>query len=145
MLKYQLPLRLILSVIAGIIIAMLLSVITHEILHLADIFPAMGKPMFDTKLLWLSLSYHCLYALIAAYFTAMIADKKAKKATFILGTKEAIMWLLGALLLWQHAAPWHNITKALLGVPIAMLGGDIYARHRFKKSLALKFSQGLTH
>ncbi|MES2679643.1 MAG: hypothetical protein V4635_07145 [Bacteroidota bacterium] len=138
MLKYQLPLRLIVSVIAGIIIAMVLSVITHEILHLAGIFPALGKPMFDTNLLWISLAYHSLYALIAAYFTAMIAEKKAKKATFILGTKEAIMWLLGTILLWHHAAPWYNITKALLGVPIAMLGGEIYARHLHKKSTVLK-------
>ena len=51
---------------------------------------------------------------------------------FILGTKEAIMWLLGTLLLWHHAAPWYNITKAVLGIPIAMLGGKLYAWHKSK-------------
>lgn len=129
----ELPIRLILSVIAGIAIAMVLSIITHLILHWVNVFPKPGKPMFKTDLLWISLVYHSVYAIIGAYFTAMIAEDRAGKAVFILGTKEAFMWLLGTILLWKHAAPWYNITKALLGIPLAILGGKFYATYKKKQ------------
>lgn len=133
----KLPIRLIISVAVGIAIGMVLSVITHEILYLAGVFPALGKEMFETKPFIISLIYHSIYALIAAIFTANIAREKAKKAAFILGSKEAIMWLLGTFLLWHHAAPWYNISKAVLGIPIAVLGGNIYRWYKKRKEQRL--------
>jgi hypothetical protein len=130
--KHKIPVRLIISVIAGIATAMTLSLITHEVLFLIGIFPQIGKPMFDNRLVTIELIYHSMYALLAACVTAIIAKDRARRATFILGTKEAFMWLLGTLLLWHHAPPWYNITKALLGIPLALLGGYIYTK--FKKA-----------
>lgn len=132
--EHKIPVRLILSVIAGIATAMILSLITHEVLYLFDVFPQIGKPMLDTKLVTIELVYHSVYALIAACITAKIAEDKARRATFILGTKEAFMWLLGTLLLWHHSPPWYNITKSLLGVPLALLGGFIYTRLKKTKT-----------
>lgn len=136
----KLPIRLIISVIVGIAIAMILSIITHLILYWLNVFPKRGEPMFETNLLWISLVYHSFYAVVGAYFTAMIAENTARKAVFILGTKEAIMWLLGTILLWKHAAPWYNVTKALLGIPLAILGGKIYAACKKKKDAATHIS-----
>ena len=132
----KLPLHLIISVIVGIAMAIILSIITHLILYWLNVFPKPGKPMFETDLLWISLVYHSFYAVVGAYFTAMIAEERARKAVFILGTKEAVMWLLGTILLWKHAAPWYNVTKALLGIPLAMLGGKIYTVYKKKKQEA---------
>jgi hypothetical protein len=132
--KHKIPVRLIISVITGIVTAMILSLITHEILFLTGVFPQIGKPMFNTRLVTIELIYHSIYAVIAACITAKLAEDKAKRATFILGTKEAFMWLLGTLLLWHHSPPWYNITKALLGVPLALLGGYIYTRTKKKKT-----------
>jgi hypothetical protein len=125
----KISLRLLLAVVAGIVIAAVLSLFMHEVLHLLGIFPALGKPMFEKDLLIISLIYHSLFAMFAAAVTAMLAKEKARKAVFILGSKEAIMWLLGTLLLWNHAAPWFNITKAVLGPPLAWIGGKLYARY----------------
>ena len=119
--------RLILSVAAGIATAMVLSTVTHEILHLCGVFPPLSKPMFDTQLVIISLIYHSLFAVAGAFVTAKFAKEKARRAVLILGSKEAIMWLLGTLLLWEHAPAWYNITKALLGIPLALLGGWIYS------------------
>ena len=126
--NHKIPVRLIISVIAGIMLAMILSFLTHELLFLIGIFPQIGKPMFDNQLVIIELVYHSLYAVAGGYLTAKIAEKKARRAVFILGTKEAIMWLLGTLLLWNHSPAWYNLTKALLGVPLAMLGGFIYEK-----------------
>lgn len=129
----HIPVKLIVSVIAGIATAMVLSILTHEILYFAGIFPQINKPMHQTNLVIIELIYHSIYAVIGAVITAKIADDKAKRAIFILGTKEAVMWLLGTLLLWHHNPPWYNITKALLGMPLAYLGGFIYQRIKKNK------------
>ena len=132
----KLPIRLILAVFAGIVIAFVLSTLTHLILHWVGIFPSLKEPMFDSKLLIVSLCYHSFYAIVGAYFTAQIAKKEAIKAAFLLGLKEAIMWFVGTLLLWKHAAPWFNISKAVLGIPLALLGGkmfSMYKNHRDNK------------
>ena len=118
---------------AGIITAMLLSTVTHEILHLCGVFPPLRRPMFDTQLVIIALIYHSLYAIAGAFVTAKFAQNKARKAVFILGTKEAFMWILGTLLLWKHSPPWYNITKALLGIPLAILGGKIYSHFNNKR------------
>lgn len=120
---------------AGIGFAMIASVATHEILHLFGITPPIVEPMFDTKLVTIELIYHSIYAIIGAMITAKIAKEKAGKAVFILGSKEAIMWLLGVVLLWKHTYAWYNLTKAALGIPLAMFGGFLYKKY-FKKTSA---------
>jgi hypothetical protein len=129
----KLPLRLIFSVVAGIATASILSVLTHEALHLLGIFPPLHKPMFDRKLLIIVLIYHSLYAVIGALVTARIAKEKSQKAAFILGSKEAIMWLLGIILLWHHSPPLFNLAKAILGIPLALFGGWLYAQYKKQK------------
>lgn len=133
----HIPVRLILSVVAGIALAMTLSIITHELLYLAGIFPPLHKPMFETRLVIVELIYHSLYVMAGAYLTASLAREQATKAVFILGTKEVLMWILGTLLLWHHTPPWYNLTKAILGIPLALLAGKIYAWRRRKKTGAM--------
>ncbi|MES2763747.1 MAG: hypothetical protein V4677_16145 [Bacteroidota bacterium] len=134
----KLPLRLILSVVAGIAVTMALSIVTRHILYLAGIFPKIGEPEFETDLLIIALVYHSVYAVIGAVVTSHIAREKAKKASFMLGTKEVIMWILGTLLLWKHAAPWYNLSKALLGIPLAMLGWKLYELYKKYKEQSKK-------
>lgn len=125
--------RLVLGVVAGIVFTMLASVITHEILHLCGIMPPIHKPMFATSLVTIELIYHSIYAIIGAIITAWIAKEKAGKAVFLLGSKEAIMWLVGVVLLWNHTFAWYNLTKAALGIPLAIFGGFLYKKW-FKKT-----------
>jgi hypothetical protein len=119
-------LRFILSVIAGLATSMALSTITRFILYLCGVFPAPFKPLFDTNLVIIALIYHTLFAMTGAFVTAHFARDRAKKAVIFLGSKEAIMWLLGTIFLWKHSPVWFTITKALIGFPIAMLGGWLY-------------------
>lgn len=130
MTKHKFPLRLILSVVAGIATASAFSFLTHLILYAIGIFPPPLKPMFETKYVITGLIYHSLFAISGAFVTAMIAKEQARKAVFILGAKEAIMWMIGILLLWNHAPTWINITKAILGPPLAWIGGKIYQLYK---------------
>lgn len=131
--RQKFPIRIIVSVMVGIAIGMFLSTVTHIVLHAVGVMPPPHKPMFETKPLIIAVCYHSAYAVLAAFVTAMIAKNKARKAVIVLGTKEAILWLLGILLLWKHSAPWYNLTKAVLGVPLAWLGGKIYEIYKGRK------------
>ncbi|MFY9309746.1 MAG: hypothetical protein WAQ28_11930 [Bacteroidia bacterium] len=123
---HRIPVRLIISVVAGLVTSFALSTLTHEVLHLLGIFPKPFKPIFDRQVLIISLFYHCIFAITGAFVTARVAQEKANKAVFILGSKEAIMWLIGTILLWHHAPPWFNVAKATLGIPLAWIGGRLY-------------------
>jgi hypothetical protein len=118
--------RFTLSVIAGLVTSMALSMATRFILHLCGVFPAPFKPLFDTNLVVIALIYHSIFAIAGAFVTAHVSRDRARKAVIFLGCKEAIMWLLGTIFLWKHSPVWYTITKALIGIPLAMLGGWLY-------------------
>lgn len=130
---HHLSVRLLVSVAVGISSAMAFSILTHLVLYWCGVFPPLHKPMFDTRLVLISLAYHSLYAVAAAYLAAYLARRRARKAVLIIGSKEAIIWVLGIVLLWKHSPPWYNLTKAVLGIPLALLGGWLYTRHKRKK------------
>lgn len=118
--------RFILSVVAGLATSMALSMATRFILYLCDVFPAPFKPLFDTPLVIIALVYHSIFAMTGAFITAHVARDRARKAVIFLGSKEAIMWLLGTIFLWKHAPVWYTITKAVIGIPVALLGGFLH-------------------
>lgn len=142
--KNTIPYRLILAVIAGIVTTLVLTGITHVIMNFLGWHPPLFKPMFDDQEVQLALFYHSVYAVAGAFVTALIAKKQARRAVFILGTKELLMWIIGTILLWNHAPVWYNITKALLGIPLAWIGGRLYETYKKKKSLATARTLPLT-
>lgn len=124
--------RFILSVVAGLATSMALSLTTRFILYLCGLFPAPFKPLFETKLVIIALVYHSMFAMTGAFVTAHVARDRARKAIIFLGSKEAIMWLLGTIFLWKHAPVWYTITKAVIGIPIALTGGLLYKLYTTK-------------
>lgn len=126
--------RFILSVIAGLATSMTLSIATRFMLYLCGVFPAPFKPLFDTPLVIIALLYHSIFATTGAFVTAHIARNRARKAVVFLGSKEAIMWLLGTIFLWKHAPVWYTMTKAVIGFPIAIMGGWLYQVYVTKTS-----------
>ena len=45
----------------------------------------------------------------------------------------SVIWLAGAIAMWEFAYPWYNILGILTGVPFALLGGRLYLRSRRMK------------
>lgn len=140
--KHPIPYRLILSVIAGIAATMFLTMLTHIILNLLGQHPPIFKPMLDDNQVQFDLVYHSIYAIIGAMVTAKIAKNQSRKAVLVLGTKELFMWVVGAFILYDQSPTWYSVTKALLGIPLAWLGGRLYEYYRKRKLLvqARRFS-----
>lgn len=133
--KKPIPYRLIISVIAGIVTTLILTAITHVIMNLLGKHPPLFKPMWNDTQVQFALFYHSVYAIAGAFVTAMIAKNQARRAVFILGTKELFMWVIGTVILYDHTPTWYNITKALLGIPLAWIGGRIYEMYKKKRAL----------
>src|SRR5689334_11504977 len=97
--SHGLSIRLLLAVGAGIAVAKILPLAVHEVLHKLGIFPDLTDAMFDPDLLITALIVHSISAIFGAIVTAWLARDQAKRAAFILGSKEAIVWLIGIILL----------------------------------------------
>ncbi len=134
--KHPIPYRLIISVIVGIAVTMALTAFTHVVLNLIGKHPPLFKPMLDDRQVQFALFYHSIYAIIGAFVTAKVAKNQERRAVFILGTKELFMWIVGTFILYDHSPTWYNITKALLGIPLAMIGGRLYEYYKKRKSLS---------
>lgn len=126
LLAHHVPVQLLLAVVAGITISKILTVAAHLLLHHFGLLPAISNPDFTLNTLLLALAMHSLFAVAGAVVTASLAGDQARKACVVLGTKEAIIWVLGLILLWKTYPAWFNLAKALLGIPLALLGGRIF-------------------
>ena len=90
--------------------------------------------MYDTDKLLLAFTYRGVFAIGGAYLTAIIANDRAKKAVLIVGIVGSLFWLMGAITMWDLAAPWYNISGVIFGIPFAKLGGKLYEFRQKKLS-----------
>jgi hypothetical protein len=121
--------RLILSILAGWIIGAVLSVGTDHVLHITRVFPPYGEPMHNDGLLALAFAYRSVFSILACYLAAMWAKDNAKKAVWSLGIIGTILWLGGSIAMWEFAHPWYNIAGIVTAIPLALIGGRLYAEY----------------
>ncbi len=118
--------RLLLAIVAGFIVTAVLSIATDHLFHVTGVYPPYGEPMFATGLLTLALSYRVIFTLIGSYITAMIAKENAMKAVTILGIIGSILWLAGAIAMWEYGPAWYSLGGAFTGIPLTLVGGKLY-------------------
>jgi hypothetical protein len=127
----KIPTRLLLGVAAGVVLSKLLDILTNGILQLLGLLPPFTEPNFNVRDHTLLLCFHSVYAILSAFVAALIAKEHSGRAISALGVKEAIFWLIGTALLWNHSPFWVNMAKAVLGPPLCWIGGELY--RLFKK------------
>jgi hypothetical protein len=114
--------RFILSILAGLLLNIFLGGMSDHILHSTGVYPPYGEPMKNHGLLMLAFSYRAVFMVLGGYLTAFIARRKARKAAYILGILGAVIWLAGAIAMWDYAYPWYNIMGVILAIPLTMVG-----------------------
>jgi len=120
--------RIILSVIAGFIVAAVLSSGADFAFESAGIFPPIGQPFFDNGLLAIAFLYRAVFSILGAYVTALIAKDNAQKAVLIIGILGSILWLIGGIVMWEYGPAWYNIGGAITGVPFSLIALKLYER-----------------
>lgn len=118
--------RLVLAILAGFILNVVLSMATDHLFHVLNVYPPYGEPMFDNGLMLLAFSYRVIFTVGCCYLSAMLAREQAMKAVLIMGGVGSVLWLLGAIAMWDKGPAWYNIIGILTSVPLAWLGGKLY-------------------
>jgi hypothetical protein len=114
------------AVVAGILVALILSVGTDFILEKLGIFPPIGTSVFGTWMLALAFFYRTIYGIIGAYITAALAPRRPMKHVMILGTLGLIVTVIGGIAMWDKGAHWYTLLLMITALPTAWLGGKLF-------------------
>ena len=123
-------LRSIGAVLAGIVVAIALTLGTDELLHIIGVFPPWGNSMvgYDGALL-LATAYRAIYAILASYITARLAPNRPMLHALIGGTIGFVVSIAGAVATWNGGPAfgphWYPVALIFTALPCAWLGGKL--------------------
>jgi hypothetical protein len=118
------------AVIAGFLSVVVLSLATDQLLHVLNVYPPWGEPMWDPGLNLLALSYRTVYNVAAGYITALLAPYARMRHVVVLG----IIGLLGGTagvigtMNLGLGPRWYPIALAVTAFPTVWLGGWLYLK-----------------
>lgn len=117
----------ILAIISGIVLIVVLSVGTDQLLETTGIFPIGEEIMSFPWLLGIAFAYRSLYALAGSYLTASIAPNRPILHVLILGgigTLASIGGIFRAIEM-NMGSLWYPIALVITTLPICWLGGKL--------------------
>ncbi len=124
-------LRSAVAVFVGFISVAVLSLGTDQVLHVLEVYPPWGEPMWDPGLNVLALSYRILYAIVGGYITASLAPFSPMRHVYVVGILGFVAGSAGAIAAISMAdlgPNWYPILLALTAFPSVWLGGVLYCR-----------------
>jgi hypothetical protein len=126
------PFRSAAAVLAGFLAVAVLSLVTDQILHVVQVYPPWGEPMWDPKLNLLALIYRIGYTVASGYLTASLAPHRPMRHVVALGVLGTIAGTAGVIATWNlgFGPRWYPMALALTGFPCVWLGGALFARRR---------------
>jgi hypothetical protein len=118
------------AVFLGFITVAFLSVGTDQLLHVLQVYPPWGQPMYEPRLNFLALSYRIVYTVLGGYLTARLAPRNPVRHALVLGVIGTLVGTAGAIAsIPMHLGPsWYPIALAVTGLPLCWLGGVLYVR-----------------
>ena len=118
--------RSILAVFAGFVAVVVLSLGTDQVLHVLQVYPHWGEPIYDTGLNALALSYRIIYTLLGGFITARLAPRAPMRHVMILAVIGVAAGTAGAIAAITQADFGPNgypIAIAVTAYPCTWLGG----------------------
>jgi len=121
--------RSILSILAGFIVVVVLSVGTDILLHFIAGFPKLGEVYTDKQFLWAAI-YRTIYGIVGSYLTAALAPARPMKHALIGGAIGFLLNLLGTVATWNHVPSlgphWYPLSLLIGTFPTAWLGAKLF-------------------
>ena len=117
------------AVFLGFISVAVLSLATDQVLHVLEVYPPWGQPMWDPGLNLLALSYRLLYTVLGGYITASLAPRSPMRHVAVVGLLGFIAGSAGAIVAMRLAnlgPNWYPITLAVTAFPTVWLGGVLH-------------------
>lgn len=121
--------RSIAAVLSGLAAIVTLSLGTDQVLHVLEVYPPWGQPMYDAGLNLLALAYRIAYAVLGSYIAARLAPHTPMRHALALGIVGFALSAAGAIATitqYDLGPDWYPIALALTAVPCAWLGGALH-------------------
>ena len=119
------------ALFAGLLVGVVLSLGTDQILHLLKIYPPWGQMMSDGLFL-LATAYRIVYTVIGSYIAARLAPDRPMWHAMVLGIVGLVVSIAAAVGTWNHEPPlgphWYAVAIAAISIPCAWLGGKLRER-----------------
>lgn len=114
----------------GFVAVVALSLGTDQVLHVLEVYPPWGQPMYDAGLNLLALGYRCVYTVVGSYIAARFAPRHPMRHALILGVVGFVLSLAGtiAAIPMDLGPAWYPIALVQTTLPCAWLGGDLYGK-----------------
>jgi hypothetical protein len=116
---------------AGLLVGVILSLGTDQILHVLKIYPPWGQTMSD-GLFMLATAYRIVYTILGSYVAARLAPYRPMWHAMVLGIVGLVVSIAGAVATWNTVPPvgphWYALLIAAISIPCAWLGGMIRER-----------------
>lgn len=124
------PLRSVGAVFAGFVVVTVLSLGVDQVLHVLNVYPPWGEPMYATELNLLALSYRLVCNTLGSYIMARLAPQNPMKHVWIGAAIGFVLSMAGALATMNvNLGPmWYPVVLAFSAFPTAWLGGILFLR-----------------
>lgn len=119
------------AVVLGLLVIVVLSHGTDELLNLVGIFPGRGKPLLSGGLFLLALVYRTLFGMAGSYVTGRAAPDTPVRHALVLGAIGFALSVVGAIATFgkeEFGPSWYPIALAVVTLPAAWAGGALAAR-----------------
>ena len=126
------------AILLGLIAIVALSLGTDQVLHVLNVYPPWGQPMFDPGLNLLALSYRCIFGILGSYIAARVAPNAPMRHALTLGLLGVVLSTAGAVaaMNMELGPIWYPIALVVTALPCAWLGGVLHrARHSERERL----------
>ena len=122
------------AIFVGFFSVAVLSLGTDQLLHMLEVYPPWGEPMYDPGLNALALSYRILFTIAGGCMTAILAPHSPMRHVAVVGALGLLAGSAGAIVAIRMAnlgPHWYPLALAITGFPCVWLGGVLYTRwHR---------------
>ena len=119
------------AVVVGFLTVAVLSLATDQVLHVLEVYPPWGEPMWSPGLNLLALTYRTVYTILGGYLTARLAPRAPMRHVAILGVIGLMAGTAGAvasITMADLGPDWYPIALAVLGFPSVWIGGRVHRR-----------------
>ena len=124
-------LRSIGAVLLGFVFVFVTSLGTDQILHVLEVYPPWGEPMYETSDNLLALAYRTVYAIMGSYIMARFAPYAPMRHAMIGGAIGFVLSSIGAfaaISIGNLGPIWFPIALVLTALPCAWAGGLLHRK-----------------
>lgn len=120
--------RSILALLAGMIVAVGLTLAADFLFHRIGVFPELGQRASDPAFL-LATAYRIAFSVLGSYITARLAPSRPMRLALIGGVIGLVVSIAGAVATWNRQPPlgphWYPLALVVTALPCAWLGGKL--------------------